>query len=253
MSNIPYRNRFSRCGLILSAIILLAVSFIPDKSFADSPIPPRIKSLIQKRQDVKITLNLDNGGYCWANNRACTLTRMLGESTKNIFIDKVFNKDEAPDSGEYCSYFDTAEIYCNNNPSECIDCDGDDIPECDVEECSVEYYFEVVDKCVPPGEVIYIITALNADEQSGPRDILVEDTGDECLDSDAGVDSGTDADADTDSDSDADLDTDDDSDDASKDEGAGCGVVQGAASSSELILALLMITAGLAAFRFRHS
>ena len=251
MSNIPCRKRFSRCGLLLSAIILLAVSFMTDKSLADSPNPPFIKSLVQQGQDVKITLDLHANGYCWNNNESCTLTRVLGELAKDILVNKVFNKEDAVGSREYCKY-PSEEEYCLEHPSECNDCDGDDIPEC-YYDCSTQFYYEVIDECVWPGEVIYSITALNADDQSGPKKITVDDTSDECLDSDAGVDSGTDADADTDSDSDADLDTDDDSDDASQDEGAGCGVVHGAASSSELILALLMIVAGLAAFRFRHS
>jgi len=216
---ISYINRFSRCAPFSFAVFLMIVFAAPDISFADTPPPPRIESLVQQGQDVQITIRLAWPGNCWAySDEACTLTRMMGGLTKDMFVDRVFSEEAASGSGEWCHPARSNEVYCSKNPSECLDCDGDDVPECDTDNCNVEFYFDIVDQCVWPGEVTYTIKAGNADEQSGPRDILVEDTGDECLDMDAG------ADVDADTDNDASHDTDDDEESEENADSADCSM-----------------------------
>jgi len=228
--------------------IILSFLVMADHSFADGYPPMRIYSAIQKDAYVVVTIGLGGEALSWK----WRLTWTRGAEERKIFDNREFQKDEAAGIDEYCS--DSLPDCEDVAGEDCVDCDGDDYAECPVP-CGNIYRFKEIHECAPVGAIVY--TLLSPEDSDGDEyykqdqlGIIVEDSGVHC-DSDAGVDSGTDADADTDSD--ADLDTDDDSDDASQDEGAGCGVVHGAASSSELILAFLMITAGLAAFRFRHS
>jgi len=233
--------------------IILSFLVMADYSFADGYPPMEIYSAIQEEEDVVVTIGLGGEALSW--KWRLTWNYLNGNEEKKLFDNRIFQKDEAVTIDEYCDsyYVDCAE----DAGVDCYDCDGDDYAECPVP-CARIYLFETIHECAPAGYIVYTLLSpedFGEDHQYDEQDKIVKkvlDEGQDC-ENDAGVDSGTDADADTDSDSDADLDTDDDSDDASQDEGAGCGVVHGAASSSELILAFLMITAGLAAFRFRHS
>jgi len=224
-----------------SSIVFLVLTLLTTPAAGDGAMPGFLSELSQTGQDVIISIDLWEGEF-----NTYRITWELTNEEKILFDNYKFNKDGYEEIYTRCAAWEQSE--CTENEGvDCYDCEGDEFPECP-EPCRYGYIFSLVHKCVPVGDIIYRLYYWGSEEWAfeNEREISVTDSGKECNGGDAGADdAGSGTDSDTDSDS--------DSDDASQDEGAGCGVVHGAASSSELILALLMITAGLAAFRFRHS
>jgi len=243
MTNIFYRNRFSRCGLLLFAIILMAVYVMPDTSFADTgPLECGLKDLIQEEQDVKITI--------WIGKRKLSDPISIvwwydDEREPRAGINRKFLIEDSMDNTEYCVSPDEAQ--CFLHPDECHDCDSNGELEC-MQGCSTKYFFLLYHRCAPIGEIQYGL------EDSGGI-INVVDSGVECDPAEGWfevgpvTDGGVDADADAGMDHDAGMDR----GNFEQDEGgSGCGVAQASAPSLfELILVFLMITAGLLVFRMK--
>jgi len=200
------KKLFWHACIILPAAI--AVLF-PGSALSDVVMYPEIYKLVQNGQDVEITIAHDDRGF------AGPLTLMAGNDDKEwtVFEEHNLNPDELVRTDEYCDEaypYDAGLDACAEPPE---DCDNDGKDEC-CGWCVTEYYYEIVDECVEPGQVEYELS--DYDELLDCRTISVQDTGDECLnkggDGDADTDSDVDADSDTDTDSDNDADSDSDTD-----------------------------------------
>jgi len=231
---------------------------------------PWLRQLDQDGQDVVITVAIfteaSEDGVCGTDatpsiGSAYTLVRTYPyEDTEDqvVFEDRVFSSEDSLGT-ELCHrcVLDVYEDWCNDYPEDCVDCDGDTVPEC-AGFCLPAYTFEVVDECVPPPlepvDPASIYYEIYEEEIGylGRKGMNVSDTGDECLDSDADVDGDTDTDIDSDADSDLDGDTDSDCDVGPGPTGNGsggdsCSVAHPGSPPPAGALFLLMAAVGLGA------
>lgn len=250
-----------RLGLLSLALVVAA----PLAAQANMMHSPWLPQLEQSGQDVVVTVAIfaeaSADEMCEVEatpgiDSVYTLVRTYpydGGEDEVVFEDRVFSADEA-DGTEIChSCGWSPSETCDEEPDLCVDCDGDSVPECPGF-CLPAYVFHVNDECVPPStelvdpaSVFYEIYEEDLGHL-GTNGLNVEDTGDECLDSDADVDSDGDADTDTDADSDADSDTDTDTDMASDgSSGDSCSVSNLGSPPPADALFLLMSAVGLGA------
>ena len=107
---------------------------------------------------------------------------------------KIYEAEDADSEGATCHGGGDPD-WCAENEGMCVDCDGDDVPECvGTSGCETIYYFTEVDDCAPPGETRYRLIPCG-----GWEDLDIEDVGQDCdLGTDPDTDAGTDADSDSD-------------------------------------------------------
>jgi len=207
------------------SVLLSAVVCIPHLAHADSGPDLRLFELSQDGQDVLIKYGYNNNGY--DSSFKMSLVREQGDSSLELFDGLAPPEEEATMEYTDCDVWNCESLeedFCENNPDKCVDCDSDDIPEC-CGDCVWDYSWTFIDTCVVPGETVYVIyESGEPDESPDSESITVTDTGDECLEKDAGADSGagSDSDADTDTDTDTDDDTDDDAESEDDSDSGNC-------------------------------
>jgi len=196
--------------LIFATIIV----FMPLIASANDGTPPWIYDLTQENQDVQVTLAIVQEGEPGLE-QSYTLLRAQGSSSKAVFSDHIFGIEESFDMEVSCRWWQGEDPqHCIDYPEECIDCDGDETPEC-YGWCDHAFLFNVLDSCVPPGSTHYTLCTDDNEWPEDEADITVNDSGVECPDDDSGA-----ADDDTGND---DTNDDDTSDDDSSSGGGGCG------------------------------
>jgi len=169
--------------------IVLCVVLVSRISSADSGPRPYFYELIQKGQDVKITLGIALSGadYCSGESgekNKCTLIRENGNDEKKIFEKRYFMNEEAEDDVRKCVAYGSEEM-CAEKPEECVDCDGDGTAECWTGSggCYTFQLFYFMDRCVPPGVTTYTLFDLDYMQDEISKDIEVEDIDTSCADS----------------------------------------------------------------------
>ncbi len=252
---------------LLPAVLGLWLLAAPGAVRADGAIDELKYSLVQRGQDVQITLHLMDGPS-W-------ILTLEGKNQKQwtVFDGRDFSK-ETPSSIEHdCMYNnylnDGGTFDCDTSPDYCEDCDGDQVLECHGS-CYQMNIYHAVDRCVAPGHTTYTLYESSYPGGQYLNSLDVVDSGEPCLDHDGGPDSGIDAGGDSDTDADADADGDSDTDgDADADSGSdggqttehagsgGCGIAGSGAgllgdSAAAWMMALVGILALLGSKR-RHS
>lgn len=179
---------------IMSAACVIALSvFSAQETRANSGPTPRFHSLIQRGQDIYITLAIPDDGYLLASD-PYTLVREEEGKSKAIFENKIFwdSKEAAVDFEQVCdrNYDYNDEVDCTATSEKCRDCDGDGAPECYMKDyCDWYGLYQVVDECVTPGKVVYSIRNERRDYAQDSKNIVVSDAGEDCLES-SGADGG---------------------------------------------------------------
>jgi hypothetical protein len=257
MSHNSAQARRLRWPLLVAAAVLLAA---PGARANPEP-PPIIVEIVQDGGDVRLTLE---HGFEPYEEWERTLIRRNQDSAMldPVFEDQEFSPGDPWDCDGEC-WITPDPGWCAANPDECVDCDGDEALECPGM-CYWWCQIDVVDECVPPGEMRYTIFEWEGEECVAEEwaDLLVTDQGQDCPagalaehDCYGGADGDGDADSDSDADSDADSDPDDAYDDCSGDYGpdeqapagdAGSCAVSGPGRSPLLrgLLLLLMLALG---------
>jgi hypothetical protein len=177
--------RIGGYAVIVGAVLALAS---PGRLSANDGTPAKIYELMQDQQDVVITLAIVEGGEP-GFNEDYTVTRSGPTGERTVVDDEQFDDADVVDSERRCRGGWNAEEQCAEVPDECEDCDDDGVLECWVAEdgwCETVNYVEVVDRCVPPGETDYELTAEDWGWFDDEESIDVEDTGASCLDDDSG-------------------------------------------------------------------
>jgi hypothetical protein len=251
-----------RSWIPLSFALVLALPLPAGANMIHSPWVPRVE---QDGQDVVVTIAIfaeaSEEPLCEVESTpgidsAYTLTRVYpydGGVDEVLFEDVVFSADDAEGSEICHSCGWMPPDACAEEPDICVDCDGDTEPECPGF-CAEAYIFEYTDECVPPSTEIvdpasvwYAIAEAELGEL-GWNGLNVEDTGDECLDSDTDVDSDSDSDMDSDMDSDGDCDNFIEDDEPSDEVGGdSCSVSNLGSPAPADALFFLMVAIGAAA------
>lgn len=217
------------------AATLLAAIAMSTAAVANPVAPKDLYEAMQDGQDAVITLWNDPEVYpSWTR----TLVRENIDTNRFqvVFEDKTFSGDDWLCGIETCAAPDVA--YCQENPDDCVDCDGDEIPECSEVNLSFECedhgcLATFRDECVPPGQMRYHLLQVEDDEcqEWDQLDMAIADAGQDCPDGDldeyecAGqADSDTDPDDRPDDEEDTDPET-DSGDDRAAGGGGGCAAV----------------------------
>jgi len=126
---------------------------------AEDPQPAWFDDLVQEGSTVKVTF--------WVNSEhmeQCFLKRMkendrydpwAEEDTAYVFANRTFSPDESLAKESYCPEDKISVDECRGDTN-CHDCDDDGTDEC-TSGCLKNYFYEVVDMCVPGGELRYAI------------------------------------------------------------------------------------------------
>ncbi|MDD5308369.1 MAG: hypothetical protein PHU25_13695 [Deltaproteobacteria bacterium] len=236
-----HNHRMTGTGLLALGALLAPAAARANESYS-----PWVHELIQKGQDVEITvqvfedasIELAQGVPLPDLSSRYRLWRDYDVGSETLFKDRVFTAEEAINVPSYgCQVppdFDMSE--CEESPEVCVDCDSDAVPECPGF-CAVAYQFLVADECVPPGEWYYWMSTPEADEHGlyyegeglGFTNTVVKNTGDPCLDQPA-ADSGPALDGSS---------------------GTGCNVSGLGSPRGQGVLFVLMLGIGLAALRVK--
>jgi len=197
MINILYSNRFSRWAVLFFAIILMVVSIIPKKSFADSPMESAIYSLIQDGEDVLIEIGIPD----LMISKRHKVTWKSSTDSGIIVDDEVFQPGDSERVVEVCSEGFISRESCMEDPSvDCYSCGEDEDKVCIVP-CNEYFMFLLTHECPKIEKVTYNIQYFDSydsegyekwimPDSDGSKDIVVEDVGQDCFGSDAGQDDG---------------------------------------------------------------
>lgn len=170
-------------SLLRFSPLLLALGAVSPPASANDGTPPRIQDLVQRGQDVDITLSIvDEGEPDLSVPYTVTRTGSDGEEA-DVVDGQTFSTGEADSNGgPDCRWWEGEDpAFCTADPGACVDCDGDGTPEC-YGWCETAWYFVVTDACVPPGTTTWTLLA----DQGGSLDALdeksldVTDAGVEC-------------------------------------------------------------------------
>lgn len=148
---------------------------------ANDGTPARIHALMQQDSNVVVTLAIVEGGEPGLAEEY-TVTRDGPEGTEAVIEDEEFELGDEVGSEPHCRGSVDLE-YCAEHPEECLDCDGDDVLECNTWGdgwCDTFLLYEVTDWCVPPGETGYRLTAEGWDWYDDELAITVEEWDGEC-------------------------------------------------------------------------
>ncbi len=217
----------------------LVVAFVSSNALANDGTPPWIHELIQSDTNVDITLGIVDSGEPGLGE-SYRIERDGPEGVVDVVDDETFSAADAVETEDRCRGGWEEIEYCAENPDDCLDCDGDQVLECNTYYdgwCETVYYFEVTDWCVPAGATLYALYEMNETWTLDDQSIEVEAWDGECEPPAGDVDTDTD----TDTDSDADDDAEDDGD-------GGCSVAGPGANGTSGIAALLISLFGAAAF-----
>jgi hypothetical protein len=168
-----------KCFTILLVVSPIAlVAFVGSAAADGAPAQyPSIGAFSQNGQDVEFRVGLhglsDEEDMCQIERRVDEQDWAPADLVEGCCPDTIEMDDP------YCWEWED-EGDCYTYPDWCSDCDGDDYAEC-YGECFAKWFYYLVDQCVPPGYVTYRVVGENVDGS-----IEVEDTGDDCLDPDAG-------------------------------------------------------------------
>ncbi len=197
---------------LIRYILGILVLCLPGTAMADAAPFPSINSLVQKGQDVQITISINE----FVDNSEWILS-LKGVNQKEwlVFEDRDFFNEKPSSISKECqdAYHlpDGGAFDCSASPQDCFDCDGDNVPECySGINCVSTSSFDIIDNCVYPGHTTY--TLFSGPSEYSYKNLEVIDTDDDCLEQDAGADSGGDSGSDADGDSDTDVDSDSDVD-----------------------------------------
>ncbi len=180
----------NKCRMERLFVVALIV-FVARVGSADILPSPEIYSLSQQDQDVHLVITTCGSGLesYHPGTSALELVRHRGSNRTSVLGPKIFSDDEITYVAVMCkAVWDSDPNHCGAYPEECVDCDGDEVPEC-YGSCFEKYYLPMVDECVPAGATVYqlfVYGGENWEEDEEPSDlgvsaIIVEDTGDACL------------------------------------------------------------------------
>ncbi|NLH47103.1 MAG: hypothetical protein GX444_00720 [Myxococcales bacterium] len=237
---------------LLGLILFLGVSLAPAWLLAN-PIPDDNELPLQQDQgSVCIGFRLDqktamvDGAVHVSSELEMNyrIRRYLGDEVSDIVPARQFTAAEALARVTECTHMATdddsdissaaADAECEQNPDECVDCDGDGTPDC-FGLCYEMLYFVIADLCAPAGSADYLME-MKAEDGDDWNDwmsasITINPPSGDCVDTTATVcqkvfwtDLPPDAYGDDDS---ADGAADDDNDDDNDDDSGGCSVGRG--------------------------
>ena len=232
-------------------LTLIVCAALPATARANDGTPPWIFELIQQGDGVAITLAVVNDGEP-GMAESYTLTRTDSSGSSTVFENRHFTEDDVELSQGECRGGGAGDEQCDTHPEECIDCNGDSVPECyDPEDdnwCDTVNYIHLLDECVPAGDAEYALREVTSSWDEDTETITVEDVGQDC----SGGDGDGDVDADADGDGGADADADADGGEIVTTEGGssgGCVAAASGPSDPALLVSLLMLGLGLAAMK----
>jgi len=167
--------------------VLLVLSASPAR--ANDGQPPEIFELIQQGQDVTVTFGILDPFGEPDIDQEFDLIRSGPEGSVKVLDAQVLDPADGEMGELHCHNhdFEDETTFCQENPADCEDCDGDSVAECptvapSLIACAGYLTFEVVDECVPPGETTYILQTPDNDSQymRGEGSRTVEESGEEC-------------------------------------------------------------------------
>jgi hypothetical protein len=167
--------------------VLLALAAAPAR--ANDGTPPEIFEMIQQGQDVTVTFGIFDPFGEPDIDQEFDLIRSGPEGEVLVIDAQVFDPAEGEIRDRHCHNHDFGdpETFCQENPADCEDCDGDSVAECPTVSpsligCAGYLTFEAVDECVPPGETTYILQTPDNDSQymRGEGSLTVADSGEAC-------------------------------------------------------------------------
>ncbi|NLH47104.1 MAG: hypothetical protein GX444_00725 [Myxococcales bacterium] len=152
---------------ISAVVICFAVLFVVSNAVFANPV--------SNEQD--LPLQQDHGSVCigfrldkktWMDDGDLQISsdldsqfrihREIGEETTTILPDGLLAENEAlAHVYSECGHMNNEpEIDCEKTPEKCVDCDGDQVPEC-TGMCYEMFYFVIADLCAPAGKARYAI------------------------------------------------------------------------------------------------
>jgi hypothetical protein len=155
----------------ISSALLVSVALAAGSTAANDgpPLSAWLSMVQQDGADVIVSIKADY------ELGEITLNREGDFDPVEVFAGTIPNA-EAADHETGCSGYPD-EPWCEEHPTACWDCDGDGVDECQ-DPCLDRYRFDIVDECVYPGAVEYVLYEEGAEVDS--EEIVVEDVGQDC-------------------------------------------------------------------------